>query len=294
MDVVITEVSPRDGLQNEPETLTPTERLEFIGHLIGAGLKRIEAVSFVNPTRVPQMGGAEEVVAGLPNAPYVRFSGLALNGRGIERALATRINAIHCTVAVSDAFNQRNAGTLTDDSVKSMAGPIRDAAAERTFVAVLGTSFGCPYQGQVAAERVLEVASALLEAGCTELTLADTTGVASPAQVRSLVRAVTEEFGTDLPLGLHFHNTRGLGIVNAYAGALEGVRHFDASVAGVGGCPFAPRAVGNVCTEDMVHMLEGSGFRTALDVDRLLLAAHWLEKRLRRTLPGMLMKLDQR
>lgn len=291
MDIVVTEVGPRDGLQNEPETLAPTERLEFIRLLVAAGLKRIEAVSFVNPGRIPQMAGAEEIVAGLPDTPDVRFSGLALNGRGIERALATRIDAVHCTVAVSDAFNERNAGRSTNASVDSLAGAIRAASKERTFVAILGTAFGCPYQGVVEPSRVMEVAGALLDAGCTELTLADTTGVAVPSQVRSLVKAVRKQFGTDLILGLHFHNTRGLGLANAYAGALEGVSYFDSSVAGVGGCPFAPKAVGNVCTEDMVNMFEGNGWSTGLSINRLLAASRWLERRLDRTLPGMLMKV---
>lgn len=290
MDIVITEVGPRDGLQNEPELLSPEERVEFIGLLVKAGLTRIEVASFVNPKRVPQMAGAEEVVAGLPAVQGVRYAGLALNGRGIERALSTRVDAVHCTVAVSDAFNLRNSGARTDDSLASLTQAIHGAAGDRVFVGVLATAFGCPYQGYVAPTRVVEVAHTFLDAGCTELTLADTTGVAAPAQVRSLVGTLQAEFGSELPLGLHFHNTRGLGIANAYAGALEGVRYFDASVAGVGGCPFAPKAVGNVCTEDLVNMFEGSGWSTGLDQDRLIEAASWLEGRLGRVLPGMLMK----
>lgn len=290
MDIVITEVGPRDGLQNEPEHLSPEERVEFIGLLVKAGLTRIEVASFVIPKLVPQMAGAEEVVAGLPTVSGVRYAGLALNGRGVERALATSVGAIHCTVAVSDSFNLRNSGARTDDSLTSLTQAIREAAGDRVFVGVLATAFGCPYQGYVAPERVVEVAHALVDAGCTELTLADTTGVAAPAQVRSLVRILQAEYGAELPLGLHFHNTRGLGIANAYAGALEGVRYFDASVAGVGGCPFAPKAVGNVCTEDLVNMFEVSGWSTGLSAELLIDAANWLEGRLGRTLPGMLMK----
>lgn len=290
MNIIITEVGPRDGLQNEPEVFSPEDRIEFIRRLVEAGHRRIEVASFVNPSRVPQMAEAETVVAGLPDAPGVRFAGLALNGRGVERAMATKLDAVHCTVAVSDTFNQRNARVSTEDSIRSLVDRVTEAAGEKTFVAVLGTAFGCPYEGEVAPARVMKVAEGLLAAGCSELTLADTTGVATPNQVVALVREVRAALGSDLPLGLHFHNTRGLGIANAYAGALEGVRYFDSSSAGIGGCPFAPKAVGNVCTEDLVNLFESHGWATGLSLQGLLQAARWLETRLGRSLPGMLMK----
>lgn len=288
----VCEVGPRDGLQNEKKHLTVEQRVSLIERLMDAGLKKIEAVSFVNPKVVPQMSEPEAVLERVRRRDGVVLAGLVLSPKGLERALATDVDVVHLTMATSDAFNLRNARRTADESAAEIETMIRTVrAAGRDCVAVLGTSFGCPFEGEVSPERVRGFAERFVKAGCSAVTLADTTGMANPRQVQRMVRMFREALGDNVTLGLHFHNTRGLGLANVLAGYEAGVRVFDASVGGTGGCPFAPKAVGNVCTEDMVNMFHAMEEETGIHLDRLIDTALWLETQLERRLDGMLMKL---
>jgi hydroxymethylglutaryl-CoA lyase len=289
--IEICEVGPRDGLQNECKLISTDIKAELITRLIHAGIRNIEAVSFVNPKVVPQMADAEEVLKLLPKDKNVRYGGLVLSRSGLERALKTDIDFLHVVTTTSDTFNQRNAKRTVDQAVAELSKVIIEGAESGKGVAgVLGTAFGCPFEGDVPLTRVLSVAEKFIEAGCTEITLADTTGMANPIQVQTVVAAFYKQFGKEFSLGLHFHNTRGLGLANTLAGYQAGVRRFDSSIAGLGGCPFAPKAVGNVCTEDMVNMFHGMGVETGADLNQLLETAKWMEKNMDRPLDGMLMK----
>lgn len=292
--ITLCEVGPRDGLQNEREILSPATRAELITRLVRAGVTEIEAVSFVNPRVVPQMAGAEEVLELLPNDLAVRLSGLVLSASGMKRALETRIDDMHLVLAVSDTFNQKNARRTAEESAVELERLIPQAlAAGKEATIVLGTSFGCPFEGEVSPARVLAFARRFIEAGCTKVVYADTTGMANPAQVQQMVTAYDEAVGIDrVPLGLHFHNTRGLGLANVYAGYLAGVTRFDASIGGLGGCPFAPKAVGNVCTEDTANLFEQMGEETPCDLNALIDVARWTEQKVGRRLDGLMMKLD--
>lgn len=288
----VCEVGPRDGLQNEKKHLTPEQRADLINRLIDAGVKKIEAVSFVNPKVVPQMSEPEEVLRRVRRRDWVVLAGLVLSPGGLERALQTDLDVFHLTMATSDTFNQRNARRTAEQSAAEIENMIRTVrAAGKDCVAVLGTSFGCPFEGEVAPERVLGFAERFVEAGCRAVTLADTTGMAHPRQVQQMVRQFRDALGDDVALGLHFHNTRGLGLANVFAGYEAGVRIFDASVGGTGGCPFAPKAVGNVCTEDMIHMFHAMGEETGIQLEALIDTALWLEQQLERRLDGMMMKI---
>jgi hydroxymethylglutaryl-CoA lyase len=289
--IEICEVGPRDGLQNECKIVPTAQKVELIKKLIEAGIRNIEAVSFVNPKVVPPMADAEEVLKSLPKRDDVRFGGLVLSRSGLERALKTDVDFLHVVTTTSDTFNLRNAKRTVDQAVGELSLVIKEGAVSSKGVAgVLGTAFGCPFEGEVPLENVLKVAEKFLEAGCTEITLADTTGMANPNQVQEVVNSFLDEFGKDLSLGLHFHNTRGLGLANVLAGYQAGVRRFDSSIAGLGGCPFAPKAVGNVCTEDMINMFHGMGIDTGTDLTLILETAKWMEKVMERPLDGMLMK----
>jgi hydroxymethylglutaryl-CoA lyase/(R)-citramalyl-CoA lyase len=286
MDITVCEVGPRDGLQNEPETLTPAVRAELIGRLSGAGYRRIEAVSFVNPKRVPQMAPAEEVLAGFAPAAGVSYAGLVLNGRGYERLTGTPCDEVHIAFCVTESFNQRNQGRSVGQSVTD-AGEIVAAAHRdgRRATVTLAASFGCPFEGRVDPGHVLSLAAGVAAAGVDEIVFADTIGVGVPSQVRQLLRG-----GGDLgvPLGLHLHNTRNTGYTNAYAALEHGVSLLDASVGGIGGCPFAPNATGNVATEDLLNLLAEEGVETGVDLDEVMRVAEWLETVLGRRLPGQL------
>ncbi|OUM88835.1 MAG: hydroxymethylglutaryl-CoA lyase [Bacillus thermozeamaize] len=288
----VCEVGPRDGLQNEKKHLSVEQRVELIERLMASGIKKIEAVSFVNPKVVPQMSHPEEVLAKIRRQKEVVIAGLVLNPKGLERALETDLDVIHFTLAVSDSFNQRNARRTAEQSAAEIEEMITAVSQQgKPCVAILGTAFGCPFEGQVPEERVLKIADRFVQAGCRNITLADTTGLANPLQVKRMVTRFVETFGDAIELGLHFHNTRGLGLANVFAGYEAGVRHFDSSVGGTGGCPFAPKAVGNVCTEDMVNMFHMMGASTGIDLDQLIDTALWLEQQLERRLDGMMMKL---
>ena len=284
MSVVICDVGPRDGLQNEDKHLEPGTRAELVNRLAVAGLPRIEAVSFVNPDRVPQMAGAEEVVAGIDRLEGVVYAGLVLNERGYDRLAETGLDEVHFAFAATETFNRRNQNASPQESVEAAAGIVARAHADGIRATVtIGVAFGCPFEGAVKPGDVLRYAEAVASAGADEVVFADTVGVAVPRQVKDLVREAA-----DLPcaLGVHLHNTRNTGFANAYAALESGASVLDASVGGIGGCPFAPRATGNICTEDLVYMLHGEGVETGIDLDALVSVARWLEGVLERELPG--------
>jgi hydroxymethylglutaryl-CoA lyase len=288
--IEICEVGPRDGLQNEPKLVSTETKVELINKLIDSGMRIIEAVSFVNKKVVPQMADAEEVMRLVPKRDDVRYAGLVLSRSGLERALHTDVDFLHVVTTTSDSFNLRNARRTVDQAVEELTKVIEEGAASKGVAGVLGTAFGCPFEGEVPLSKVLNVAESFLKGGCSEITLADTTGMANPLQVQNVVSSFQQEFGKDLKLGLHFHNTRGLGLANILAGYQAGVTRFDSSIGGLGGCPFAPKAVGNVCTEDMVNMFKGMNVKTGTDLESLVETAKWLEQSMERPLDGMLMK----
>jgi hydroxymethylglutaryl-CoA lyase/(R)-citramalyl-CoA lyase len=282
--VTICDVGPRDGLQNEETHLEPGVRAELVNRLAAAGLPRIEAVSFVNPARVPQMAGAEEVVAGIERRDGVVYAGLVLNERGYERLAATDLGEVHYAFAASETFNRRNQNASLEESLDAAAAIVARAHADdRRATVTIGTAFGCPFEGAVDPARVLEYAGRVGADGADEIVFADTVGVGVPRQVRQLVGGAV---GIGVPVGVHLHNTRNTGFANAYAALEAGATVLDASVGGTGGCPFAPRATGNISTEDLVYMLHGEGVETGVDLDELITVAAWLEEQLGRQLPG--------
>ena len=288
--VEIVEVSPRDGIQNEPTVLPTADKLELVARAVGAGARRLEVTSFVNPKRVPQMADAEAVAAALPRTDGVRYIGLALNRRGFERAAAAGLDEVNFVVVASDTFSERNQGVDTDAGIAALGEVAREARAKALPLGlVVAASFGCPFEGEMPLARLLDVIGRCLEHAPFELGLADTIGVATPRDVTERVGAVREAF-PDVPIRLHLHDTRGTGLGNAWAGVEAGVATLDASLGGVGGCPFAPRATGNIATEDLVYLLERSGVRSGVSLDAAIEAALWLEGRLGKTLPGSLMK----
>ena len=277
--VTICDVGPRDGLQNEAETLPPEVRAELVNRLAASGLRSIEAVSFVRAESVPQMAGAEEVVAGIARRDSVAYSGLVLNAKGYERLAACKLHAVHFTLGVTDEFNRRNANRTVDESVAELERIETDLPVSVS----ISVSFGCPFEGEVAPETVLALAERCAAAGAGEIVFADTIGVGVPHQARDLV-----ERGKALgvPIGVHLHNTRNTGFANAYAALEAGAEVFESSVGGLGGCPFAPRATGNIATEDLVFLLHGEGVETGIDLDALIGVSEWLEGVLGRALPG--------
>ncbi|MCB1246605.1 MAG: hydroxymethylglutaryl-CoA lyase [Acidimicrobiia bacterium] len=288
--IEIVEVGPRDGLQNEDVILSTEKKLALIDHLIGAGLRRIEAVSFAHPGRVPQMADAEAVMAGVPKVDGVSYIGLVMNWRGWMRAVETTVDEVNMPVMTTATFNQRNQGVSPDESVAVLA-DIVDAAAD-TGIAVSGTisaSWGCPFEGEVPVTRLVEVAEQVVGAGVVELSLADTIGVADPWAVTERITAVRSAIG-DLPIRVHFHDTRNTGIANTAAAIDAGVTIVDASVGGIGGCPFAPAATGNIATDDLVYMLDRAGFDHGTSLGRLIDVSHWLEDTLGKPVPAMLPK----
>jgi len=275
--IEIVEVGPRDGLQNEKAILDVGQKLDFIGRLQAAGAKRMEVVSFVNPNRVPQMAGAEEIMAALPADAGLSRIGLVLNMRGWERAVATGCDEANVVVCSSDGFGVRNQGANVAEQIEAMhAISARKAAEGGPPISVtFSTAFGCPFDGEVPQERVVSLAREAASAKVDEIALADTIGVADPWMVRARVEAVREVIG-DIPLRLHFHDTRNTGLANAFAGVEAGVDILDASCGGLGGCPFAPAATGNIGTEDLVYMLERAGFETGYDIKALMETAQWM------------------
>jgi len=288
--IEIVEVGPRDGLQSEPEVLPTSAKLELIGRLVAAGLKRLEVASFVNPKRVPQMADAEAVLAGLPKVPGVQYVGLVLNKKGFDRALAAGCTEVGLVAAATDSFSERNQGATTEELIRTIEeiAPLAHEAGVRMQVTV-STAFGCPFEGEVPASRVVEICRRLARSNPLEIALADTIGVAVPSQVSALIEQVRGVVG-DIALRCHFHNTRNTAVANAYAAVLAGVNTLDASVGGVGGCPFAPNATGNVGTEDLVYMLSRAGYDTGIDLDKLIETALWLGEQRGKAVPSMVSK----
>ena len=285
--IEIIDVSPRDGLQSQPVLLGVEHKLELIKRLIDAGIRRMEVASFVNPKRVPQMADAEEVVRGLPRRDDVTFIGLVLNLRGFERAIACDIDEINCAVVASDTFNLRNQGTTTEGTMEVIREITREArAAGKKLGVTVSAAFGCPFEGEMPMEKVTGLVQRLAAMGYDHVSLADTIGAAGPSDVAGMIKRIrTLEPG--LSLSCHFHNTRNTAVANTYAAIQEGVNIFDASCGGVGGCPFAPAATGNVATEDLLYMIHRMGLKTGVDIDRIIETAKWLEGPLGTPMPAM-------
>jgi isopropylmalate/homocitrate/citramalate synthase len=278
--VTLCDVGPRDGLQNEPETLEPSVRAELVRRLAATGLPRVEAVSFVQPDRVPQMAGAEEVVEAI-GAVEAELSGLVLNEHGWERLAATGLGRVNVTLAATDSFSRRNANASVEEAMQGIERIL--AGADRPSTATISVAFGCPFEGEVDPGVVAGLAERLVAAGAGEIVLADTIGVATP---RPVTRLVERTLILGVPVGGHFHDTRHTGVANAWAAVEAGATVLDASVGGVGGCPFAPRATGNVATEDVLYLLDRERVETGVDLDALIGVARWLEELLGRELPG--------
>ena len=289
--VEIVEVAPRDGLQNEKTLISTADKKALITRALDTGVRRIEVTSFVNPKAVPQMADAESLCEMLPERPDVTYIGLVMNARGAGRALATgRIDQLGAVVVSTDSFAMANQGQTSDGSVDAAKEIIAMArAAGKSAQVTIGAAFGCPFEGEVPQERVVEMALALAEADPVEIALADTIGVANPAHVQALIRKVRAALPA-MPIRVHFHNTRGTGLANVWAAVEEDVATIDCAIGGLGGCPFAPGAAGNVSTEDVVYMLERAGVRTGLDLSRLVAANQWLGEVMQRQLPGMVAK----
>ena len=284
------EVGPRDGLQNEKALIATADKLELIRRTLAAGVRRIEVTSFVNPKRVPQMADAEDVCAGLPRHDDVTYVGLVMNARGAERAIATgRIDQLGAVSVATDRFAVANQGQDSEGSVDAaieIVGMARAAGLKGGGQATIAAAFGCPYEGEVAEDRVLAMARRLATAGLAEVVLADTIGVADPVHVARLVEAVRKAIAP-IPVRVHFHNTRGTGLANVWAAVQAGARTVDAALGGLGGCPFAPGAAGNVASEDVIYMLERAGISTGVDLKNMVAASHWLAGVMDRKLPGM-------
>lgn len=288
--VTVVDVAARDGLQNEKTHLDTQTKLELIAHLEAAGVKSYEATSFVHPRWVPQMADAETLFSCLPPSPGVTRWALLVNDRGYARARAAGADHVRLVVAATEMMNQKNANRSPAETLESY-GPIVQAAREDgvAVTGVIGVSFGCPFEGTVDPGRVLDLAAKLAEMGVGEIDFADTVGMGVPNQVSRMISAARQRI-PGMRLGVHLHNTRGTGLANAYAAVEAGAEVVDASLGGAGGCPFAPRATGNIATEDLVFMLEGMGVSTGIDLERLIEASAWFSMALGRDLPGMVTK----
>lgn len=285
MTVTVCDVGPRDGLQNEAKILPPETRAELVNRLSATGVPRIEAVSFVNPARMPQMAGAEEVVSELDRDPGVVYAGLVLNEQGYGRLIASGLDEAHFAFASTDTLNRRNQNATVEESLEVAKKVVERAHADGIRATVtLGAAFGCPFEGAVDPGRVLDLAARVAAAGADEIVFADTIGVAVPRQVKKILSGAAAM--QMRAVGVHLHNTRNTGIANASAAVESGATVLDASVGGTGGCPFAPRASGNIATEDLVYLLAGEGVETGIDLDALISVAEWLEGVLERQLPG--------
>src|SRR5918997_6790271 len=288
MRVQVVDVGPRDGLQNEDRTLAPEVRAELCDRLAAAGVTRIEAASFVNPKRVPQMAGAEEVIAAIDRNPDTSYVGLTLNERGYERAVEAGVDEVRYAFPVTETFARRNQNTTVADATVLAARLVERARLDGVRVSItLSAAFGCPFEGRVEPAHVLCVAEMLGAANPDEIVLADTIGVGVPKGVRELVEGVLA-LGTTV--GCHFHDTRNTGMANAVAAVESGATVLDASLGGTGGCPFAPRATGNIATEDLVYLLHGMGYETGIDLGALIEVATWMAQQLGKELPGQVYK----
>jgi len=288
MPIEIVDVGPRDGLQNEDKTLSPEVRAELCEKLATAGVPRVEAASFVNPKRVPQMAGAEEVMSAIERSPGTSYAGLVLNERGYERAIQAGVDEIRYAFPVTETFAKRNQNTTVAKATQLGARLVERARLDGVRVSItLSAAFGDPFEGRVDPEHVLGIAARVAASGPDEIVLADTIGVGVPNQVRKLVEGVRAH---GITVACHFHDTRNTGIANAAAAVESGARVLDASVGGTGGCPFAPRATGNIATEDLVYLLHGMDYETGIDLDALIEVATWLAQQLDKELPGQVYK----
>ena len=292
--IELVEVGPRDGLQNEADIVSTADKLALINRMLDYGARRLEVASFVHPKRVPQMADAEAVISGLPDRDDATYIGLALNKRGVLRGLATRengargIDQIGCVIVASDTFGQKNQGQAITEGVAENREMIRFAKAEGMSAQItISAAFGCPFEGEVNPETVLAIAEEVAAEGPVEIALADTIGVGVPAQVTDLYGRLGELLGSDIPMRCHFHNTRGTGIANAWAAFEAGVRVFDASLGGLGGCPFAPKATGNIATEELIYLMDKSGVTSGVSLERAISANHWFADILKRELPSL-------
>lgn len=284
MYVEIVDVGPRDGLQNEERSLSPEVRAELCDRLAAAGLPRVEAASFVNPKRVPQMAGAEEVMDGLNRREGNLYAGLVLNERGYERAVGAGVDEVRYAFPVTETFARRNQNTTVEDATALGGRLVERARLDGVRVSItLSAAFGDPFEGRVEPDHVLSIAEGVAEAHPDEVILADTIGVGVPTQVRRLVAGVA---AMGVTVGCHFHDTRNTGMANAVAAVEAGATVLDAAVGGTGGCPFAPRATGNIATEDLVYLLHGMGHETGVDLEALIDVAGWMAERLGKELPG--------
>jgi hydroxymethylglutaryl-CoA lyase len=289
--VEIVEMAPRDGLQNEATLLSTADKVELVERAVAAGARRIEVTSFVNPTRVPQMADADEVMAGVPRRAELRYAGLVMNERGLDRALSAGVDEVDVVVVATDTFCRRNQGMSTAEATALAATLVARARAAGVFSTItVGAAFGCPFEGEVSRDRLREVLARVVDAAPDEVSLADTIGVAVPAQVGDRLTLAAEMAGRDMPLRLHLHDTRHTGVANAVAAHAAGVRTLDASIGGAGGCPFAPNATGNVATEDLVYLFDRMGVDTGLDLAATTETTRWLEERLGKRLPGALLR----
>ncbi|MFV2091309.1 MAG: hydroxymethylglutaryl-CoA lyase [Pseudomonadales bacterium] len=291
-EVTVMEVSPRDGLQNEARLLTTDDKLTLIHRALDAGVRRLEVASFVHPQVVPQMADAEAVCRGLPQRADVVYTGLVLNQRGYQRLLATeRLDEVGIVVPATDTFGTENQG-MTVAAATTMARAILSDARQRGLPAqvTIAVAFGCPYEGNVDPAQIVRIAEVLAEAGPVEIALADTIGVGVPQQVQTLFFELRRRLGDEIPLRAHFHDTRNTGIANAYAALEAGVATLDASIGGIGGCPFAPNATGNIATEDLVYMLNRSAIAHGLEIAELIATAAWLEQVLDKSVPSSLLR----
>jgi hydroxymethylglutaryl-CoA lyase/(R)-citramalyl-CoA lyase len=288
MRIEIVDVGPRDGLQNEEETLAPEVRAELCDKLAATGIPRVEAASFVNPKRVPQMAGAEEVMAAIERSPHTSYAGLVLNEKGYERAVEAGVDEVRYAFPVTETFARRNQNTTVEDATALSARLVERARLDGVRVSItLSAAFGDPFEGKVEPGHVLDLAGEVAASIPDEIVLADTIGVGVPSQVRNLVEGVATH---GITVGCHFHDTRNTGIANAAAAVESGATVLDASVGGTGGCPFAPRATGNIATEDLIYLLHGMGYETGIDLDALIEVASWLAQQLDKDLPGQLYK----
>ena len=288
MNVEIVDVGPRDGLQNEDIHLSPEVRASLCDRLAGAGIPRVEAASFVNPKLVPQMAGAEEVMQGIQRKPETTYAGLVLNEKGYERAVEAGVDEARYAFPVTDSFAKRNQNTTVEDATGLATRLVERARLDGVRVSItLSAAFGCPFEGRVDPATVLGIVEQVAASTPDEIVLADTIGVGVPKGVRELVEGVRD---TGVTTGCHFHDTRNTGIANAIAAVESGATVLDASVGGTGGCPFAPRATGNISTEDLIYALHGMGYETGIDLEALIEVTAWLSEQLGKELPGQVYK----
>lgn len=287
MKITINEVVTRDGFQLENKIPSIAYKLNLINDLIDAGIKKFELTSFVHPKYVPQMADADELLEKVQRRSDVTFSGLALNEKGVERARKAKVDELNLVFSISETHNRKNANKTVSESMDFVKKIMKDESLPVNVA--ISTAFGCPFEGLYKMEQLFPVIESMMEYNPNSIVLADTTGMADPRQVEETCYSVKSKWPS-LKLGLHLHNTRGMGLANVLAGIRGGVTDFDSALGGIGGCPFAPGATGNICTEDTVHMLEQMGYETGINIDKLIAASKGLEKELEKTLPGQIMK----